>query len=225
MISTVFLLYAFGHLVLFVLSLLAFRRWRQPATVPLLLVTAGLVYGNLMLALGGTIGFGPRLETLSVPRFFLHAVSTPLLMLTGLGLARRAGSRLAAMPLVGGLVVLLTLAMIAAGFHLDMLELRLEPQQEGDLVSYGNAAAAGVPLAPVATIAVLILAGLETWRQGGGIWLLLGALLQLAAAALAGLAPVLGNLGELALLAGLVMTDWQLSQRAAPAGEVQSPRR
>lgn len=212
MTSAVFLLYALGHLGLFAFALRLFLRWRHPATVPLLLVTFGLVYGNAMLALGGSIGHGPVLEQLSVPRFFMHALSTPLLMLTALGLVQRSGAAWAHGTWLKVAVALLTLAMIAVGFHADVLSLVLEPQQQGDLVSYGNAATRGLPIAPIVTILVLIGAGVVVWRHGGGIWMLAGAGLQFAAAALAGVLVFAGNLGELALLAGLVVTDWKLSE-------------
>lgn len=180
--------------------------------MPLLLVTAGLVYDNAMLAFGESLGFGQQLEQLSVPRYFLHAISTPLLILTALGFIQRTGAQWSTAKTTMVLVVLLVISLVVFGIWTDMVTLRLEAQQEEGLVSYGNAST--IPVAPIATIVALIAAGLVVWRRGGGVALLLGALLEFAAAAMGGALVFAGNLGELALLAGLVWTDWKLD----PAG-------
>lgn len=213
--SLIFLLYALGHLALFGWAMLLFLRHRHPATVPLLIVTFGLVYDNAMLAGGSLIGHGALLEQLSVPRFFMHAFGTPLLMLSALGLARRAGSKWAQSAVVAASIVLLTVAMIAVGVNADLVQLDLEAKSPAGVVSYGNAAAGGPPVAPIVTILVLIAAGIVIGRRGGGPWLLIGSLVQFAAAALGNAIVIAGNLGELALLAGLVMTDHRLSRAAA----------
>ncbi len=219
MTSLVFLLYALGHVALFGWALRLLLRFRHPATVPLLIVTFGLVYDNAMLAAGGTIGHGEMLERLSVPRFFMHAFGTPLLMLSALGLTIRSGAGWARSLPVAAAIALLTLAMIAVGVNADLVGLDLEAKRVGDLVSYGNAATDGPPIAPVVTIVVLIAAGVIVWRRGGGPWLLLGSLAQFAAAAIGEAITVAGNLGELALLAGLVATDSRLARREpSPAG-------
>lgn len=214
MTPAIFLFYAVGHLGLFAAAIALLVTRGQAATVPLVLVTAGLVYDNAMLAFGGTIGFGQQLEQLSVPRYFMHAVSTPLLVLTALGLLQRAGPKWSRAPLTWGFATLLVIAMIGVGFWSDMWRLALEPQSEAGLVSYGNANS--VPIAPMVTIVVLIVAGVVLWRHGAGPVLLAAALLQFAAAALGEALVFAGNLGELLLLAGLVWTDWKLVPSSAP---------
>ena len=89
--SIVFLLYALAHIALFGWTLRLFLQHRYPATVPLLIVLFGLVYDNAVLAGGAWIGHGELLERLSVPRFFMHAFGTPLLMLSAIGLTALGG--------------------------------------------------------------------------------------------------------------------------------------
>lgn len=216
MTSTVFLLYALIHAALFAWALALLVRYRHAATVPLLIVTFGLIYDNAMLAAGGAIGHGELLERLSVPRFFMHAVGTPLLMLAALALMRRAGVKWARTSLAAIAIAGLTPAMIAVGFDADMIGLQLEAKSIAGVVSYGNAATSGPPIAPTVTIAILIAAGVGVWRHGGGPWLLLGSLVQLAAAMIGDAIVIAGNLGEVALLAGLVVTDSRLSRRILP---------
>lgn len=205
----IFLVYALAHSLLFGWALTEFLRRRAPSSVPLLLVTAGLVYDNVMIAVGGSVEEGQTLAQLSVPRFFLHALTTPLLVLTGCALAAQAWAPLRH-PALTVAVVALTLAMIAAGFWQDMANLALEAEWQGDILSYGNGNADGPPLAPMVTIAVLLTAGVIVWWKAGLPWLTAGAVIQLAAALLGSMAVALGNFGEVALLAGLVVTHWQM---------------
>lgn len=212
--AVIFACYALIHAALFVWAWRNFLRWREPATVPLLLVTAGLVYDNSMIAVGDFLGEGTTLAQLSVPRFFMHAMTTPLLILTALGMVQRTGAEWARNPFAIALAASLTVAMIIAGFGSDMVNLTLESQREGGLLSYGNANAGGVPIAPTVTTLVLLAAGIIVWMKDRVAWLTLGSIGQFAAAALGGLLVALGNLGEVLLLAGLVATDWQQTQRA-----------
>lgn len=214
--SIYFLLYALAHIALFGWALRLFLQHRHPATVPLLIVLFGLIYDNAVLAGGAWIGHGEVLERLSVPRFFMHAFGTPLLMLSALGLVRRSGADWARRGVVAGGLVALTLAMIAVGVEADLLRLDLVAKEPAGVVSYGNASTAGPPIAPVATIVVLIAAGMVVWRRNGGLWLLAGAVAQLVAAAIGDTIVIAGNLGELALLAGLIVTDARLSNSLEP---------
>jgi hypothetical protein len=209
--SIVFLFYALAHIALFGWTLRLFLQHRYPATVPLLIVLFGLVYDNAVLAGGAWIGHGELLERLSVPRFFMHAFGTPLLMLSAIGLVRRSEVTWARSGLIAGGVAALTLAMIAVGVEADLLRLHLVAKDTAGVVSYGNASTVGPPVAPVVTIVVLIAAGVIVWWHNGGPWLLAGAVAQLVAAAIGDAIAIAGNLGELALLAGLVVTDSRLS--------------
>lgn len=214
--SIYFLLYALAHIALFGWALRLFLQHRHPATVPLLIVLFGLIYDNAVLASGAWIGHGEILDRLSVPRFFMHAFGTPLLMLSALGLVRRSGADWARRGVVAGGLVAFTLAMIAVGVEADLLRLNLVAKEQAGVISYGNASTAGPPIAPVATIVVLIAAGMVVWRRNGGLWLLAGALAQFVAAAIGDAIVIAGNLGELALLAGLIVTDARLSNSREP---------
>lgn len=214
--SIFFLLYALAHIALFGWALRLFLQHRHPATVPLLIVLFGLIYDNAVLASGAWIGHGEILDRLSVPRFFMHAFGTPLLMLSALGLVRRSGADWARRGVVAGGLVALTLAMIAVGVEADLLRLDLVAKEQAGVISYGNASTAGPPIAPVATIVVLIAAGMVVWRRNGGLWLLAGAVAQFVAAAIGDAIVIAGNLGELALLAGLIVTDARLSNSLEP---------
>lgn len=216
MTSLVFLIYALAHTALFGWALRLFLQHRHPSSVPLLIILFGLIYDNAVLAGGAWIGHGELLERVSVPRFFLHAFGTPLLMLSAMGLVRRSGVTWVRSGLVVGGVAALTLAMIAVGVVADMLRLDLVAKDQAGVVSYGNASTMRPPIAPVVTIVVLIAAGVIVWWHKGGLWLLAGAVIQFVAAAIGDVIVIAGNLGELALLAGLIVTDARLSDSLEP---------
>jgi hypothetical protein len=207
MISSIFALYAVANLALFAWALILLLRCPRPSIMPLLIVIFGLVYDNAALAAGRLLGHGELLQILTVPRFFMHAFGTPLLMLTALGLMRRQGPAWARTTEFAAFVSALTLMMIFVGVDRELFHLRLYPKQTGDLVSYGNAVSQGAPLAPIVTTAVLIIAGALLWRHRREPWLLVGATLQLGVALIGDAIVVAGNFGELALLASLVASE------------------
>lgn len=213
MVPIIFALYALAHTVLFAWALQLLVRHREVSAVPLALVTFGLVYDNLILATGAWIGHGEMLERLSVPRFFMHAFGTPLLMLSALGMLRRIGPDWTRTKLAASLVGSVTVAMVAVGVDADLIRLDLAAKEVSGLVSYGNAATEGPPIAPIVTILVLLAAGFLAWRHDGGPWMLLGAVAQFIAAFIGDRLVIAGNLGEVALLAGLVVTQARISRR------------
>ncbi len=212
MISFLFLAYALAHGALSVWAVRLFLQHRHPDTVPVLIVLFGLIYDNAVLAGGTFIGHGELLERLSVPRFFLHAFGTPLLILSALGLVRRSGAKWARSSVVGGGMAALTLAMVAVGVAADLVGLHLVAKDSAGVVSYGNASAFAAPVAPLVTVLILLTAGVIVWRHSGGPWLLIGAIVQLLAGAISGAMMIVANFGELVLLAALVLTDAILSR-------------
>jgi len=215
MTSTIYLAYAVAHFGLFVWAARLFLRCRHPSTVPLMLLTAGLVYDNAALGLGRFVGLGDTLENINAVRYTLHGFLTPLLMLSGLGLAQRARVGWAKNGVVVSLIVGATVAMVLLGLYYEVVTLRLVPDLVGDLVAYDNAGGIEPPVPPLVTILVLIAAGAAVWRSARWPWFCVAATAELAAAVGGGVLPVVaGNLGELVLLAGMVATDWRLSDPA-----------
>lgn len=159
------------------LTLAARHRWATPANIPLLVV-AGLVYDNAVLATGRLIGEGPLLEGLNLGRFWIHALLTPLLVVfawhaiarTGAGWARTRWAAVVAVVVAVGLVVLELTHVVG---------LELEPREEYGVLSYADVGAAGGP--PVMVLAVsaaLLVAGFLVWRRQGWVWLLVGTALM-----------------------------------------------
>lgn len=189
------------------------------------LVSVGLAYDNLAVALGPILGFGDLLHAINVPRFWLHVFLLPVLILVGGALAARLGvgySRSRVTAAVGGATAL---ALVAVGVVEELAPLTLVASDAGGAIRYVNEAMAGTPPIPaIVTIAILLVLGALTWRAARWPWLFAGAAAMLAAASVRGVLWI-SNLGELALQLGIVVTLVRVTRRsdAEPESRVDDP--
>lgn len=215
MVSLVFAVFSLLHLCLTVwLVRLALVR-RSAFIWPVVAVAAGLVYDNGVVALGSTLGPGEPLLALSLPRFVVHALATPLLIVFALGAARDLGLTWARRRMVQAGFWLLTAALIVYGVVADLVGLTLVPEREGDALRY-TAAESVAPIPSVVTIVVLLVVGAALLVRARTGWMLLGAALMLAASAVPDAPLVVGNLGEIALIAGLALTARKMGRSPVP---------
>lgn len=222
MFSVSFLLIAAAQLLLFGVFVRRFAARRQVADLIPTALTAVLAYENAVIGLGRWVGEGPLLETLNTPRFIAHAVLTPMLMLWGLALLRRQSVawalRTGTAVSVGAIVAFL----VVYDATFDIFGLDLAPETWADTLRYANLAAPeGPPLAAILTGLALIIVGGQSFLGTRSNRLLLAAIVMAAVAGLAGYSPILGNLGELALMAG-ILTELREppTARAMPKGEI-----
>jgi hypothetical protein len=145
----------------------------------LLLVTFGLVYDNLVLALGSLIGEGTFLKSMNLLRFWFHALFTPLLILFSWAavskttdirwLKGRAGLLLAAS---------LTLAMVISELVQNTLGIKLVPDHSYGVLSYDSAASHGPPIMIIGVTIALLIAGFVLWKKRNWKWMALGVILM-----------------------------------------------
>jgi hypothetical protein len=205
MTSLLFGAFALAHLFLTAwLVRLALVR-RSPYIWPAAAVAAGLVYDNGIVALGSTIGAGDLLLALNLPRFVVHALVTPLLIVFAAGAARDSGLAWARPRAVRAGFWLLAAALIVYGIVTELVGLTLVPGHEGDALRY-SAAESAVPVPAVTTVLVLLLVGAALLVRARSGWMLLGAAVMFAASAVPTAPLAVGNLGEVALIAGLALT-------------------
>ena len=205
MFSMLFLLIALGQLVLLGLFVRAVVTRRQWADVIPLVLTGLLAYENALLGLGRWVGEGDLLADLNAPRFIGHALLTPLLILWGFALLRRQQVAWTLRTPAVVSVVLITAGLVAYGVTHDIVHLDLVPEQWQDTLRYANDnAPAGPPLTAILTGLALIVAGAQLWIESRALGLVVAASVMATVAGLAGFFPVLGNLGELVLMAGIL---------------------
>jgi hypothetical protein len=217
MVTAAYIGYAAVQLVLLASLVRLFARHPHWVLVPFLINVFGLAYDNLAVGAGQLIGPGPLLMALSVPRYAIHALTTPLYGLVGLHLARHAGVRWAQGR--GMLIVftLITLPALALGIYTDLIVLHMEPVVSMGTLRYANASASGPPLPSIAAIIMLIACGIGVAIHTRWPWLLLGALVMFVMAGAAAKVGVISNFGEIAMVAGMVATGYRFLPLSAPA--------
>lgn len=207
---------------LLVITLQQVRRKSNSYGLIIVALVVGLIYENLILGLGGLIGYGDTLKTLNIPRFISHALFTPMLIIYAIGMARMAGLKWAQSRAWHIAFCVLATVLIAFGAFQDILNLRLVPYEAGSQVlGYRNefGLLKGPPIPAVSAILVIIvIGGLLLWRARWA-WLLAGGALMLVGAMLMLRFPLGGNLGELALGLAIVAT-----YRAAERGALRSSK-
>ncbi|MFD6953021.1 hypothetical protein A6A08_17035 [Nocardiopsis sp. TSRI0078] len=216
MTSSAFAAFALAHLCLTVwLVRLALVR-RSTHTWLVAAVAAGLVYDNAIVALGSSLGAGDLLLALNLPRFVVHALVTPLLVVFAVGAARDLGLAWARTRVAHAGFSVLAAALVVYGVVVDLVGLTLVPGRGGDALRY-SAAEPAVPVPSVATIVVLVLVGAALLVRARSGWMLLGAATMFAVSAVPHAPLVVGNLGEVALIAGLALTARHMGSDPTPA--------
>lgn len=217
--SILFAVLAAGQLALVCWCAARLRATRDRLLLVPTVVCAALSYDNGILAAGRWIGAGDALETLTIPRFVLHILLTPLLMPWSRAVAARAGVGWAGTAAARAVVAAVTAAVIALGVLGEMARLDLRPEEWAGTVRYTTAhtSLAGL-LPPVVTVLVMLVAAVAVWRaRGYRFWTLTTVTMALASAAM--LPMLLTNCAELLFVVGVVATAVRFSMsRLSVAG-------
>jgi hypothetical protein len=210
-----FLVLASASVALFVLVLRILRQGRAVKVgdagllIPVLL---GLVYDNAMLGLGSLAGESAAMEALSVPRYLMHALFTPLLIIFAALSADRLnvpGYRSRERLTLWGAVAFVA---IWVGLIADLIKLHLEPRDADGIFSYAHTAA-GPPIAEIITVVSLLIIGGTVQRYARWPWIFLGAAQMFVIAAFFVSNGLLANIGEIVLLSSMVVTGAEAVRR------------
>ncbi len=208
--------------ILLVFAIQPLRRKFSSYGLIIVALIIGLIYENLILGVGGLIGYGETLKMLNTPRFISHALFTPMLIIYAFGMARMAGLKWAQSRAWHLVFCVIATGLIAFGAFQDILNLKLVPYEVGAQVpGYRNdfALLKGPPIPAVSAILfVILVGGLLLWRVRWA-WLVAGGVIMLVGAMLMLRFPLGGNLGELALGLAIVTT-----YRAAERGALRAPK-
>ncbi|TLF59063.1 hypothetical protein [Nocardia cyriacigeorgica] len=229
-VSVLFEVTAAGHLVLACLCLRWFLRTRNRLLIIPLLLCLALIYDNAVIGAGRAIGTGALLELLSVPRYLIHAVLTPLLIPWARAVADRADVAWARSRRAKITTWALTACAIGLGVANDVIGLSLQPQQWAGTVRYSNIPAPETEALPVVITGVFVLViAVALWLRHRYLPLLITAAIMTVAASLAANSLLLGNIGELIFVAGVVVTAHWVPRPPAiaplPAGRITSATR
>lgn len=213
MTAILYPLYTIAHIALLVWGVRLWPRSRSLGLGLLLLVGAALVYDNLIIAIGRLLGEGALLETLNWPRFLFHALFTPLLLVTAVNQAGRAGVGWAGSQVGQAAAWLTALGLILFGLWHDIVGMTLSPVTYGGTLRYVSEGS-GPPIPAIITIIIIIVVGVFIWRPLRWPWMFVGALVMFVGAAIPAsrVGPAVGSGVEIALLAGLLATERRLMQ-------------
>lgn len=219
MLTTIYLLCA---TCMFILAGVGLRRLHAMPTLALALTlptVLSLVYDNLVIALGRTLGEGPLLIALSWPRFVFHALVLPPLLLAMLFLTRGAGVRWARRrtALIG--TVIIAAATLALGALGEVVLLDLAPVYRGDILLYAQAHPTGPPPGAIMTLVGALIYGGAIALQARWPWIALAALYTFLVVAVPdpSLSNALVNTGEVLLLAAMLRAAQRFTAVPAPA--------
>jgi hypothetical protein len=196
-------------------TLLLVRRPRA-STAIILLVTFGVFYDNLVLAIGAlagdAIGPGDALLALSVPRFVLHQLVLPWLVYAAWDMGRQAGHAWAAARWARPLAITLSVAVMAGGIATRLVGLQLEPEVADGVLRYVAVGTAGPPIVSIVSIGFAGLAGLVFWRRDRWPWIVVAAVAVFIAEAFPDEAVrrAIGSAFEIVFLAVLLVTQLRL---------------
>jgi hypothetical protein len=158
--------------------------WALAMLLPLL---AWLIFDPLVLAVGNVLGEGSTLHMLSSLRYLLRALATPFLLVIAFDQAKRARVKGMDDPLLILVLGVVLPALVVLGIVQGYTGFSLEPVVLEGIKQYKEDTPLGLPLAALATMALIALLGAGVFFKARAPWLLLGGLLMLAGV----LAPVL----------------------------------
>jgi hypothetical protein len=168
-----YVLYTAVHLIIMLWGVSIWRRQHTLSTAILIGISFGLFYDNLILGLGTWLGEGALLFWLSWPRFILHQLVLPWMILAVYDQARLTGANWTKWRWGRGTAVLLSLLVMGLGFLTRLLPVQLEPELMDGVVRYVARNVSGPPIVSIVSIGLVGVMGLSWWRLRQWPWLTL----------------------------------------------------
>lgn len=173
-----------------------------------LIVVYSLAYDNIVLASGAMLGEGATLKALNAPRYWIHALFTPTMIIAAFGALRMTDSNFGKGRIAHIVICVIATVLVALGSYTDIIKLDLVYEAENSIYKYVNqfVLMPGPPIQSVMTIIFALVFGIMMWRNIKWPWLFIGSLLMFIAAPMASV-PIFQNIGEIAFAAGLITTQ------------------
>lgn len=232
-------IYTLAHVALVFWGLRLYQQSHKPSTLILVVILGGLIYDNAIIAFGSLIGIGSLLHTLSIPRFLIHALLTPLILVVAYDLARQAGVKWLQSARSQQIVWICTAVFIIIGMLTGFLGIHLKAACHQGTVRYADRISdiqlcdnvsytqeeineRGIPpIAAILTILASSVFAFAVWRTIRWPWMLLAFIIMIVGAAVPAsrVGPWIGSGAEVILGAGLLATQMILQRTM---GTIQS---
>lgn len=165
----------FGYICLFIWGLILSRNHGLlNLSNVLLLVIIGLVYDNLIIALGRFIGEGNTLESLSYVRFWLHALFTPTLILFAWSICFRSDFPWTKNIFWKILAYLMTIGLILYELLASVRGLKVESNWKNGILTYESVGQSASPFMVILITLVLGIVGILFIVKFRFYWLFIG---------------------------------------------------
>lgn len=136
--TIIYFLLGLGNFFLLLLGIYLARKYGFSSIGNVILfVLLGLVYDNVMIALGRYIGEGTTLESLSIVRYWLHALFTPTLILFAWSTYYRTGLPSAKKTIWKVIAAVSTIGLILYELFTTIAGLDLKPIWKNGVLTYG----------------------------------------------------------------------------------------
>lgn len=173
--------YTLAHLTLLAWGTYHFAQSPSLSLAILLLVLGGLVYDNLIIFIGSSIGMGNRLLFLNKIRYWLHGLLSPLLLVFAVQVFHAAQVNWDS-PWSDRLSVALAFTLVMIEVCDRMIKLNLKPITFAGTLRYKEI----VPSKEIPVILVILCVGAigaVIWQQIGWSWMFWGALVMMLGSA------------------------------------------
>lgn len=217
MIIVLYIIYTLAYLLVFSWGVTIFRRTHRVGTFLFLLVLGGLIYDNLIISLGTWLGAGSTLLMLSWPRFVLHQLVLPWIVVGAFEQVQLAGHPWAQHRAARPAVWLLAGMIMIVGVLTRLVGLELEPALIDGVTRYVAVNVSGPPLVSIFSIGFVGVMGWMLWRRNQWPWvfLVVVGVFLVEGLPIQGMRFLLGSGLELVLMVVLFLTDrWLLVQRS-----------
>ena len=208
------LLYASAQFGMVLWAMHLYHHSRNIYLILLLVMLVGLIYDNLIVAIGRLIGEGNLLKSLNMLRFLAHKASIPLMVLLTAKLAQEADLAWADSLFVRSGVWAITLGLILIGIFTNVLGFKLESVTFAGTLRYREAQGNSLLIPAIVTTIWIAVVGTSIWCKISSPWMVIGALSMLIGGAVptqtVGLAISSG--AEVILSLSLLVTEYQLQK-------------
>lgn len=172
-----YLIYTLLNLILLIWGITLSFKTKRLSVVILAAVLFGLMYDNLILTLGNFVSNQQLLYGLSLPRFILHQLILPWIILAvfneirllGHGWAQTGRARIGA--------VILSVIIMVLGILTRLIPMHLELTIVDGVTRFVDVATNGPPIVSIVSIGFATIMGITLWRRNHFPWLFLAGLL------------------------------------------------
>ncbi len=172
-----YFIYTLLNFALLVWGITLSLRTHRLSIVIITAVTFGLMYDNLILTLGNIVGNHDILYYLSLPRFILHQLILPWIILAAFDEIRSLNHNWSKTGYAWAGAIILSLITMILGIITRLIPMNLQLTVMDEVTRFVDIGAKGAPIVSIVSIGFVTIIGFLIWRKNHFSWLFLAGLL------------------------------------------------